>query len=101
MPADKLGKYMTSSEFLRRANEAVTKSVADLEAKGIKPAYITRPSKLGQYITSPEFERRVQQAVEQAVTELETKGLKPVYDPDPPTSDVGKTPAPEIKAKQP
>ncbi|WP_169743331.1 hypothetical protein [Caballeronia glathei] len=44
MPADKLGKYMQSPEFLRRANTAVAKVVANLEAKGIKPAYIARKS---------------------------------------------------------
>lgn len=94
MPADKLGKYMTGTEFLRRANDAVTRSVADLEAKGIEPAFMARrPSKVARYITSPEFERRAQAAVEQAVTELEKNGFKPVYDP--PTSDVGKTPDPE------
>ena len=96
MPADKLGKYMTDTEFLRRANAAVTRSVADLEAKGIEPAFITRrPSRLGSYITSPEFARRVQVAVADAIADLEAKGLKPIYDPDPPTSDVGKTPDPE------
>lgn len=42
MPADKLGEYMRSPEFLRRANAAVTKSVANLEAKGAKPAYLVR-----------------------------------------------------------
>jgi hypothetical protein len=54
MPADKLGKYMTSPEFLRRANAAVAKSVANLEAKSIKPAYIARPptSDVGKTTTS-------------------------------------------------
>ncbi|CAJ0796068.1 hypothetical protein P3T32_002034 [Ralstonia sp. GP73] len=42
MPADKLGQYMTSPEFLRRANEAVARAVRELEAKGIKPVYVTR-----------------------------------------------------------
>ncbi|WP_412548942.1 hypothetical protein Q2T91_16130 [Ralstonia pseudosolanacearum] len=42
MPADKLGRYITSPEFLRRANEAVAKAVRELETKGIKPNYITR-----------------------------------------------------------
>ncbi|MCP1174499.1 hypothetical protein [Ralstonia chuxiongensis] len=42
MPADKLGQYMTSPKFLRRANEAVAKAVRELEAKGIKPVYVTR-----------------------------------------------------------
>nr|WP_311527967.1 hypothetical protein [uncultured Ralstonia sp.] len=42
MPADKLGQYITSPEFLRRANEAVAKAVRELEAKGIKPVYVTR-----------------------------------------------------------
>jgi hypothetical protein len=43
MPADKLGRYMTSPEFLRHANAAVGRAVRALEAKGIAPAYITRP----------------------------------------------------------
>jgi len=47
MPADKLGKYMTSADFLQRANAAVKKSVSNLEAKGIDPAYSARRSKRG------------------------------------------------------
>ncbi|AEG68827.1 hypothetical protein PP715_21325 [Ralstonia solanacearum] len=42
MPADKLGQYIRSELFLKRANEAVAKAVRELEAKGIKPVYITR-----------------------------------------------------------
>jgi hypothetical protein len=42
MPADKLGRFMTSSEFLRRANAAVAEAVCLLEARGIKPAYVDR-----------------------------------------------------------
>jgi hypothetical protein len=42
MPADKLGRYTTSPEFLRRANAAVTKAVRALEGRGIRPAYVNR-----------------------------------------------------------
>ncbi|CAJ0704979.1 hypothetical protein LMG19087_02749 [Ralstonia wenshanensis] len=42
MPADKLGQYIHSDLFLKRANEAVAKAVRELEANGIKPVYITR-----------------------------------------------------------
>jgi hypothetical protein len=41
MPADKLGRFMTGPEFLRRANAAVVEAVRHLEARGIKPAYRT------------------------------------------------------------
>jgi hypothetical protein len=43
MPADKLGKYMHSPEFLRRAQKAIERAVADLEAKGLKPVYDRDP----------------------------------------------------------
>jgi hypothetical protein len=42
MPADKLGRYMTSAAFLRRANAAVAQAVRALEARGIRPAYLDR-----------------------------------------------------------
>lgn len=42
MPADKLGRYMQSPEFLKRANAAVAKAVRELEAKGIQPTYLDR-----------------------------------------------------------
>jgi len=42
MPADKLGRYMTSAEFLRRANAAVTQAVRALEARGTRPVYLDR-----------------------------------------------------------
>ncbi|MFL9903323.1 hypothetical protein PQR71_35205 [Paraburkholderia fungorum] len=42
MPADKLGRFMTSKEFLRRANAAVVEAVRHLEARGIKPVYLDR-----------------------------------------------------------
>jgi len=42
MPADKLGRYMQSPEFLKRARAAVAKAVRELEAKGIQPAYLDR-----------------------------------------------------------
>ncbi|APR34321.1 hypothetical protein [Paraburkholderia sp. SOS3] len=42
MPADKLGRYMRSPEFLKRANEAVAEAVRDLEAHGIRPVYLDR-----------------------------------------------------------
>lgn len=42
MPADKLGRYMTSPQFIERANAAVRKAVRALEAKGIKPACVER-----------------------------------------------------------
>lgn len=103
MPPDKLGRYMVSDEFLQRANAAIEKAVNELEAKGIKPAYIVRDgeprdeavervpvavanagtargSRLGRYITSQVFADRVANAVEDAVRELEARGLKPIYD---------------------
>jgi len=42
MPADKLGRYMRSPEFLKRANEAVAEAVRDLELHGIQPVYLDR-----------------------------------------------------------
>jgi hypothetical protein len=44
MPADKLGRYMTSRTFLERANAAVAEAVRALEAKGIKPVFSERGS---------------------------------------------------------
>lgn len=44
MSADKLGRFMTSPEFLARANAAIAKSVRELEMKGIQPAYVDRNS---------------------------------------------------------
>ncbi|MBO1856665.1 hypothetical protein J4G52_24310 [Burkholderia cenocepacia] len=45
MPADKLGRYMTSQAFFDRAKAAVADAVRALEAKGIKPAYGERDSR--------------------------------------------------------
>lgn len=45
MPADKLGRYMTSEAFLTRAKASVKKAVENLEAKGIEPAYAVRDPK--------------------------------------------------------
>ncbi|QTO43641.1 hypothetical protein [Burkholderia latens] len=42
MPADKLGRYMTSPLFFERAKAAVEKAVRELEAKGIQPVYMDR-----------------------------------------------------------
>ncbi|MBN3848298.1 hypothetical protein G3N58_15880 [Paraburkholderia sp. Ac-20342] len=42
MPADKLGRYMRSPEFLRRANEAVVEAVRDLKSHGIRPVHLDR-----------------------------------------------------------
>ncbi|WP_175817981.1 hypothetical protein [Burkholderia diffusa] len=39
MSADKLGRFMTSPEFLARANAAIARSVRELEMKGIQPVY--------------------------------------------------------------
>ncbi|MFL9867608.1 hypothetical protein PQR67_25815 [Paraburkholderia fungorum] len=44
MPADKLGRYITSQAVFDRAKAAVAEAVRELEAKGIKPAYIVRES---------------------------------------------------------
>lgn len=44
MPADKLGRYITSELFFERAKAAVAAAVRELEAKGIKPTYIVRDS---------------------------------------------------------
>jgi|GEM_PF-1863304 len=43
MPADKLGRFMTSDLFLARANAAIAKAVHQLEEQGIAPTYIQRP----------------------------------------------------------
>lgn len=45
MPADKLGRFMTSEAFLTRAKASVKKAVENLEAKGIEPAYAVRDPK--------------------------------------------------------
>lgn len=42
MAADKLAQFVASGEFLKRANAAITEAVRELEAKGIKPAYVMR-----------------------------------------------------------
>lgn len=42
MLADKLGRFMTSPEFLRRANALIEQAVRKLETHGIQPAYIHR-----------------------------------------------------------
>ncbi|WP_186024159.1 hypothetical protein [Burkholderia gladioli] len=42
MSADKLGRFMTSPEFLARANAAIAKSVRELEMKGIQAVYVDR-----------------------------------------------------------
>lgn len=42
MPADKLGRFMTSPEFLERAKTAVARAVRELETKGIRPVYLDR-----------------------------------------------------------
>ena len=44
MATDKLAQFVTSGEFLKRANAAITEAVRELEAKGIKPAYVVRPA---------------------------------------------------------
>lgn len=47
MPADKLGRYMRSPEFLKRANDAVAEAVRELESHGIQPVYLDRkPSQI-------------------------------------------------------
>lgn len=43
MPADKLGRFMTSDLFLARANAAVIKAVRRFEEQDIAPTYIRRP----------------------------------------------------------
>ncbi|MGS1070553.1 hypothetical protein [Burkholderia glumae] len=42
MPADKLGRYMRSPEFLKRANEAVIEAVRGLRLHGIRPVHLDR-----------------------------------------------------------
>ncbi|WP_186071082.1 hypothetical protein [Burkholderia gladioli] len=42
MPSDKLGRYMRSPEFLKRANEAVIEAVRGLRLRGIRPVYLDR-----------------------------------------------------------
>ena len=48
MSADKLGRFMTSHEFLIRAYTLIARAVGKLEARGIKPAYTHRPSRTRQ-----------------------------------------------------
>lgn len=40
--SDRLGRFITSKEFIERANRAVGKAIAELEAKGVRPVYIER-----------------------------------------------------------
>lgn len=47
MPADKLGRFMTSELFLARANAAVAKAVHWLKEQGIPPAYVQRSQSHG------------------------------------------------------
>ncbi len=42
MPADKLGRYMTSEAFLAGANAAVARAVRQLEQRSIAPTYVQR-----------------------------------------------------------
>ncbi|MGA3842229.1 hypothetical protein ACI2UC_03455 [Ralstonia nicotianae] len=58
MPADKLGQYMRSDLFLKRANEAVAKAVRELEAKGINPVYATRQPQDRSHTTKPAGEEQ-------------------------------------------
>ncbi|WP_433864625.1 hypothetical protein [Ralstonia wenshanensis] len=46
MPADKLGRYIASDLFLKRANEAIAEAVRGLEARGIQPCYLDRETDL-------------------------------------------------------
>ena len=46
MPADKLGRYITSDLFFKRANEAIAKAARGLEARGIQPCYLDRKTGL-------------------------------------------------------
>ena len=39
MSAGKLGRYITSKAFAARVGDVVEEAVADLEARGFKPAY--------------------------------------------------------------
>ena len=52
MSADKLGRYMRSPEFLKRANEAVVEAVRALESHGIQPVYLDR--KTGRIVRGSE-----------------------------------------------
>lgn len=54
MPAKKLGQYIRSELFLKRANDAVAEAVRELEAKGIKPTYITRQRQERSHTTKSE-----------------------------------------------
>lgn len=56
MPANKLGRYMRSPEFLKRANEAVAEAAGDLELHGIQPVYLDR--KTGQIVGGSDDELR-------------------------------------------
>lgn len=45
MSADKLGRFMTSPEFLLRANALIEQAVQKLETRHIQPAYIHRATR--------------------------------------------------------
>lgn len=43
--SDRLARFITSPDFRRRTNAAVSKAIDGLEAKGIKPAHVVRERK--------------------------------------------------------
>ncbi|TAL98240.1 MAG: hypothetical protein EPN73_03290 [Paraburkholderia sp.] len=73
MPADKLGRYMTSDLFKSKANAAVERAVAKLRAKGITPAYSTRqtasPSQTSPSCHSPQEPKANEGADDDTATE--------------------------------
>ncbi|MFX1763522.1 hypothetical protein PWP93_13115 [Paraburkholderia sp. A1RI-2L] len=79
---------MRSPEFLRDANAAVAKAVANLQAKSIEPAYVARrnsesASPQGRAaIESLTFAVGVQTSVADAIADFEAKKLKPGWDND-------------------
>ncbi|MEZ0606191.1 hypothetical protein ACAX43_29300 [Paraburkholderia sp. IW21] len=76
MPADKLGRYMTSPEFLQRANASVAEAVRELETKGIKPVYLDR--RTGQIVGGEDDQGREKDSCEgQAAPDiLKNNGLR-------------------------
>ncbi|WP_060074579.1 hypothetical protein [Burkholderia cepacia] len=66
MAADKLGRYMRSPEFLKRANEAVAEAVRDLESRGIQPVYLDR--KTGRIVGGSEDVLRENGSCEERLT---------------------------------
>lgn len=58
MQTDKLRQHIRSELLLQRANKAVAEAVGELEAKGIKPTYITRQRQAPSHPTNSDGEEQ-------------------------------------------